>query len=187
MVASNLALAFAQDGYSTLLVDTDLRRNRIAGLFGLNNPERGIVNFLTDTCSLDSCCLKSDEEYLSLLPVNQNVPRPAELLDSDAFQELVRRAEEQYDKVVFDTPPVNAVADPLLVAQHCPTVIFVYKAHATPRGAALHALRQLQRIDRTPAGLVINQIKLNPRSGANRYYYHYTSGDGYGNAYGAGR
>jgi capsular exopolysaccharide synthesis family protein len=185
IVAANLAVAFAQDGESTLLIDADLRRNRISQLFDLDHPQSGIVKYLTDKKLLTSCCIDSGIDGLDLLPVHQKVPRPAELLDSHAFGELILEAEKSYDRIIIDTPPVNAVADPLLIATHCQAVLFVCKAHATPLRVTRHALRQLGRIQQEPAGIVLNQVKKNPRSGPNRYYYHYSSGDEYGQAYGS--
>lgn len=185
IVASNLAVAFAQDGESTLLIDADLRRNRIAEIFALQDPGSGIIDYLTETRALETCCMDSGVEGLTLMPVHRKAPQPAELLDSNAFGELLREAGPLYDRIIIDTPPVNAVADPLLVAARCHAVLFVCRAHATPVRAIRHALRQLSRIGHEPAGVVLNQMKKNPRSGPNRYYYHYSSSEKYGRSYGS--
>ena len=85
---ANLALAFASAGKETLLVDADLRHPRLHDLFGVSR-EIGLSHVLFDR-SFETDSLKTDIDHLSVLPVGETVPNPAELLESKRMQTLLR-------------------------------------------------------------------------------------------------
>ena len=89
--------------------------------------------------------------------------------------DLLTLLEGQYDRIVFDTAPVNAVSDTLGLSIHAHCVILVLRFGRTPKRAILRALQMLKKSGAKLSGLVINRVPA--RRGAAYYYYYY--GDPY--------
>lgn len=184
-VASNLAVAFAQEGHRTLLIDLDLRRPMVDTIFSLKKSDRGAVLCLVEGTPLEQHIVSSGLRHLDLLPVGPQAPNPAELLGSGSVGHLIAQAAATYDRVVIDTAPVNAVADTLLVIHHVQTVLLVGHAGKTPRPALARAATALRKTGARVGGFILNRLPNRPGLGADPYHYYYSAGDGYGGNYGS--
>ena len=115
-VAANLALAFAQTGTQTLLIDADLRQSDMHKLFALPGG-RGLSDILARKYSMQEClktCLGF--EHFSLLPAGTPPPNPLELLNRPTFAELLLEATARYDVILLNTPPTLDYADAQMIA-----------------------------------------------------------------------
>jgi tyrosine-protein kinase len=117
-VATNLAIALAQDERDVILVDGDLRRPQVMSRFG-SSIEWGLDAVLLGERSLDDALLELEVEgtgRLRLLPGGITAPNPAVLLGSRRMRSLLGELSARTDLVVLDTPPILAVSDaiPLL-------------------------------------------------------------------------
>ena len=177
--AINLAIAMAQSGNRVLLVDTDMRRPRLHKAFGIPN-EVGISSVVVGEAQLKDAVRPTEVPGLSLLPCGPIPPNPAELLHTKAFHELMRAAGERFDRIILDSPPVNAVADALVLATQVDGVMLVFHASKTARPLARKALRGLSGVQARIFGAVLNEID---RTGA-RYGYGALPGYGYSYDYG---
>jgi len=104
------------------------------------------------------------------------------LLSSMTFPTLIERLLSDYDRVIVDSAPVNAVSDTLLLAKYFNGVCLVVRTGKTPRHVVERAVRLLEQSGANIVGTVLNRL---PRGyGAGYYYYYY--GDEYakGAAYG---
>lgn len=153
LVAANLAVALAQAGDPTLLIDADLRQSRQHELFGVANAS-GLSTFLRD----DSNALPTVATAvpnLSLLPAGPTPSNPAELLASARGPFLLARAREAATFIIFDAPPISAVADALALATIADGVLLVVRAGKTRRPAAQRVKDQLERVGATILGVVL--------------------------------
>jgi capsular exopolysaccharide synthesis family protein len=169
VVASNLAVAFAQSGKKTVLVDIDLRRPTVHERFGVANREgvsTGIVNGLTE-----DILVESEIPNLWLLPSGPTPPNPAELLGSQSMKRLVTQLTEWADMVVFDAPPVIAVTDSCVVAPLVDGVVLVVKLGQADRNMTLRAKQLLANVKANIIGAVVNDV--DNSTGQGYYYYHY--------------
>ncbi|UPW18276.1 polysaccharide biosynthesis tyrosine autokinase [Agarivorans sp. TSD2052] len=124
-VSINLALSMAQME-KTLLIDCDLRRPSVGKRFGLKVSHLGLSNLILMGSDMDECIYLHEKSGLSVLPAGMLVPNAQELLASQKFIELIASLEKHYDKIIFDTPPVVAVSDALIlgkIAGGCALVI----------------------------------------------------------------
>lgn len=169
LVASSLAISLAQSGKKVLLVDTDLRRPRVHKAFGLASVV-GITSVLVNDATLEEATLDTDVPNLELLLCGPIPPNPSELLHSKRFQDLLAQLREKYDRVVFDTPPVGAVTDALVIGPQVDGAILVTRARKTVRAKARHVLTQLQSLGTRMAGVVLNDVDLQKDG---REYYSY--------------
>lgn len=166
---SNYAIATAQLGLSTLLIDADLRRPSISQIFFGEARKPGLSDCLAGQANLESAVCATDIENLKVLTAGNTAPNPAELLSSEDFPALLKEALAHYDRVILDTAPVNAVSDTLMLAPYVQTVCLVVQSASTARAAVERACKALISIKCKPAGVVLNRLP--ERHGAGYYYY----------------
>lgn len=173
MTVVNLGIVMAQSGHRTLLVDTDMRRPRLHKAFGTSN-ENGVSRLIVGESDIDSAVKHTDVPGLFLLPCGPIPPNPAELLQTESFAALVEKLSEKFDRVIFDSPPVNAVTDAVVLSRVTDGTIFVVRANRTTRDAVARAKRLMQAVNTQIVGVVLNDVNLKNPHYANYYqYYHY--------------
>jgi capsular exopolysaccharide synthesis family protein len=168
--AANLAATIAQSGKRVILVDTDLRRPTLHKLFQRSNT-RGVTTALMeqDNLQIEDHMIDTDVENLFLMPSGPLPPNPADLLGSQRMAELIKALRLNTDMVVFDSPPVMAVADAVLLARLCDAMILVVRAESTRADVLKKAMEHLNQAGANMLGVVLNGVS---RSN-NGYYYHY--------------
>ncbi|ESU34274.1 hypothetical protein G3A_01920 [Bacillus sp. 17376] len=166
--AANLSVTFAQQGKRVLLVDADLRKPTVHYTFNLTNTF-GLTSVLTKQQSLEESFVESSISDLSILPSGPVPPNPAELLSSVSMDTFLKQAMELFDHVVFDTPPVLAVADAQILANKCDGVILVVSSGKTEIEEAAKAKEILISSKGKLLGAVLNNKKLTDSD----YYYYY--------------
>src|SRR6185436_17442952 len=110
MTVINLGVTMAQSGQRTLIVDTDMRRPRLHKILGCGN-EHGISRLIVGDDDLDSAIKSTEQPKLFVLPCGPIPPNPAELLQTERFAQVVRLLGQRFDRLIFDSPPINAVTD----------------------------------------------------------------------------
>ena len=175
----NFACSLARHNRRTLIIDADLREpglNEV--LLGSNENEiRGLTDVLRGEIPLDNALKQTSQQNLLLLPAGRRVPDPAELLDGQEFARMVGHLMSSFDRVVIDSPPVNAVSDVLLIAAFAEATCLVVRAGRTPKKAIFRALQQLEMSNANVVGLVLNRL---PIGGPGAGYFYYQYGSGYG-------
>jgi polysaccharide biosynthesis transport protein len=171
--AANYAMALAQQGLRTLLIDADMRLPALHKIFFNNDPHPGAADVLLGTATLASAARQAHEKNLFVLTAGQRPDRPAELLAGPRFAEMLAEAATLYDRIVIDSAPIHAVSDTLLLAPCAQAVVLVVRAARTPRRAASRAAQKLRGTNSPIAGVVLNQL---PRINGRDYYYHYSHG-----------
>ena len=139
-VAANLAVAFAQLGEQTLLIDADLRSPRQHRVFGLSGP-LGIAHALTGRVGIDAAERVSYFDTLAVLSAGAAPPNPLELLSRPEFPRLVGEARRRFTAIVIDTPSGERGSDVKAVAARADGVLMVARKDRT-RMADLESLRQ---------------------------------------------
>jgi polysaccharide biosynthesis transport protein len=180
IVSVNLAIAMAQQGKRTLLIDCDLRRPRLHQVFGVDR-EVGLSSVLAGEEPVEALerlgISVESVPGLTMVPSGPCPPNPADLLNGDRMAALLKWCDGKYDWVVLDAPP-SLIADPVILSTHVGNVVFVVRSFATPRELAQQACRQLANVQARIVGIVINNADLPKVSG---YGYGY---GGYGYGYG---
>ncbi|MFN3591484.1 MAG: CpsD/CapB family tyrosine-protein kinase [Thermaurantiacus sp.] len=116
-IAANLAVALAQVGIKTLLVDANLRTPRIDAIFGIEPAGPGLATFLGLQASRPERIIYADVlPNLSIIPAGPPVARPQELLSGARFRAGVDILLREFDVAIFDSAPANENADALSVA-----------------------------------------------------------------------
>ncbi|HEX8372217.1 MAG TPA: polysaccharide biosynthesis tyrosine autokinase [Chthoniobacterales bacterium] len=168
----NHAISLAQLGRRTLLIDADLRLPVIEPLFFEQPKEKGLSGLLQGEYPLEQAYYPTNIPNLYVLPSGRRAQNPAELIANSNVPALVKNILKSFDRVVFDSAPVHAVSDTLLIAQHVSAVCLVVHAGKTPLKVVQRAIQKLTDANARPAGFILNRLPQN--SGG--YYYHYSGG-----------
>jgi len=169
--AANLAVALAQAGHRTVIVDADFRRPNQHRIFGrVRNV--GLANMILRDKPEDELILPVPEvPNLWLLMSGPIPPNPSELLGSASMRALLAQLRQAFTYVIVDTPPVNAVTDPIVVGANADGAILVIEQGRTTYPSLVRTKRALDQVNVTTLGAVMN--KLRAAGGAYYEYYPY--------------
>jgi capsular exopolysaccharide synthesis family protein len=170
-ISSNLATAFAQNGESTLLIDSDLRLGRIHKIFNVSN-KKGLSNLLVEQDIVDCAeyIKKTEIKDLYVIPRGTVPPNPSELLNSSNAKKMVDFLRGHFHRIIFDGVPVNGLPDSLIVAGLVDRVIVVAAANYTKIEELNDTKKALEKIDANIAGVVLNRTNPTKRGKYSNYY-----------------
>lgn len=173
-----LARKYASLGYKTLVVDADMRRPGLSYLATGKRPSIGFVEVLLGDVTLDRALVSDVTENLHVLPVAGIPNNPVELLSSARLRDFIDRLRQDYQMVIFDTPPVIGLADSPLMSRIVDATVFVIEANRAHFGQAKVALRRLRTAGANIAGVVLTKHRA--ETDGSYYYnqnYYYQYGD----------
>ena len=171
---ANLAFISAQGGYSTLIVDADLRRPVQHDLFDISNKV-GLTNYLTTEMSLKEVIMPTVVENLSLLPSGILPSDAVGILNSQRMSDLIDELKMRYDIVLFDSPPMLGVSDASVLASEVDQTIIVVQHRRFPRAMLTRVKQAVLGVGGTVLGVVLNNVDLKH----DQNYYYYTNYYGY--------
>jgi capsular exopolysaccharide synthesis family protein len=154
MTSFNLAAALAEAGFSTILVDADLRRPSLHIACGVPN-DRGLSNVLIGG-NAESLLLTTAIPNLRILPSGQTPPNPSDMLASQRLPACLAKLRTLVDYVIVDTSPVLAVPDALALAPHTDGVVLVVHARDARAGQVRRAREAFERVGAPVLGTVLN-------------------------------
>jgi succinoglycan biosynthesis transport protein ExoP len=174
-VVANLAIAMAEGGLKTLLVETDLRKPTIYRIFGLeaapgvtdyllsnydlSEVVRTVTDIMMGKMNMDRVMVTPGIDNLHILPCGTIPLNPAELMQSRKFKDLLEKLREQYDVILMDAPPLVSAADALVLAMGADGVLLTYRAGKVARGILKRVKSQLEQIKANIIGVVLNGVK----------------------------
>ena len=170
-VSANLAISFSKMEKRVLLVDSDLRRPNVHNIFKLENAT-GLSNIIGKMGDFDEAVHRDVLPNLDILPSGTIPPNPSELICSARFIELVNRLKEQYDYIIFDTPPIGVVSDALLLKDLIAGFVVVLRERSTTHGDIQNLLDSAKLADCKLLGFVKVGCVSNKRRGKRGYYYY---------------
>jgi non-specific protein-tyrosine kinase len=179
--AANLAVVLAQAGKRVILIDADLRKPTQHKRWGVPNTIGLTGALLMDELSdnLDYLLSGTQVENLWVLTSGQLPHNPSELLGSHKLQQLTEHLLNDYDVLLFDSPPALAVTDPVVLGREMDGVIIVVDAGNTREPALVHVLTEMEKVQAHVLGIVLNRFRTRSDSGYYYYYYnrYYSSDD----------
>ncbi|MDN3954863.1 CpsD/CapB family tyrosine-protein kinase [Sporolactobacillus laevolacticus] len=167
--ASNLAVVMAQQGKRVLLIDADTRKPSQHEFFGMDNRE-GLTNVLTGQANFMDVLRPTSIDQLFLLTSGPVPPNPADLLSAAEMETVIEQAEEQFDQVIIDSPPILAVSDARLLANLCDGILLVVRSGSTEMDKIRKAADVFSEVKGKLLGVVLNDKKVSRKE---RYYYAY--------------
>jgi succinoglycan biosynthesis transport protein ExoP len=186
MVSSNFALASAQQGKRTLLVDLDLRKPAVHKVFGLKRDShtKGVTDVLSGQAKFEEAVYSdTGAENLYVMLAGKTAPNPGELLNSKVLEEFLETALKYFDLVVLDSAPLLAVPDTRIVAPLADNFCLVVRGDYVPKAAVRRVISLLDHDNNLPSGIVFNGFSEKRRLIGQNYSYGNYQTSKYGNSY----
>lgn len=172
-VSANLAISFSKMEKKVLLVDCDLRRPNIHNIFKIENTV-GLSNIIGKMTDFEETIHRDVLTNLDIITSGTIPPNPSEILCSARFVNLVKKLYEEYDYIIFDTPPVGVVSDALLLKDLVAGFVVVIRERSTTHGDIQNLLESAKLADSKLLGFIkVGCISSKRRSKRGYYYYQY--------------
>jgi len=170
-MAANLAWSFASMGERTLLVDCDLRRGRLHNIFSLPNAQ-GLNHFLLGQARAEQLVNFTGVENLFVVPRGLAAGGTADSLNAPAFQNVVTSWRSQYDRIVFDSPPMLGLSDTALIQKHADGIVFVASYDQTLLHDIASCAELMRKLNAHIFGFVLNRVDFSELRNSHNYYYY---------------
>jgi capsular exopolysaccharide synthesis family protein len=167
---NNLAYTFASGGYSTLIVDADLRRPSQHTLFGVEN-KNGLSDFLTTPATLEDVVHSTPAENLYLMTAGGSSREALGALNSQRMLDLIKEVKSRFDIVFFDSPPILGVSDASVLASELDLTMIVVQHRRFPKSMLQRVKQAIENVGGTILGVVLNNVDVRH----DQYYEYYTS------------
>lgn len=171
-ISANIAIVSSQAEQKVLLIDGDMRKPRQHRMFMLNNHENGLSDLLVGDTTLEAAVHRDVMPGLDILCAGSTPPNPSELLGSEAMLRLIEQANQEYDLVILDTPPVNIATDALVLSDKMAGLLFVVRQDYSEHPEIRKALQSVEFTGGNLLGFVYSTKELNNRSYYYKHYYH---------------
>ncbi len=184
ITCTNLAIAFAQTGAKTLIIDADMRKPRLARTFGVSSHP-GLSDAICGFCELDAIIHKTQIDNFYVIPAGTIPPNPAELLASAQMHELLKKANAMgFEYIFIDTPPINLVTDAAAITNFTAGTLVVVRSNVTTKESLQSAVNALNQAGVKVLGFILNGIDLEKNSYRYAKYGKYGKYSSYGYSYG---
>ncbi|MCP5533838.1 MAG: polysaccharide biosynthesis tyrosine autokinase [Akkermansiaceae bacterium] len=169
----NLAYICAQGGYTTLMIDADLRRPRLHTFFDINNSV-GLTNYLTTDLMLEDVILQTPVDNLYFMPSGILPADAAGILNSRRMSELIQDVKQRFDLVLVDSPPILGVSDASVLASEVDLTMLVIQHRKLPRNMLLRVKQAVENVGGNVIGVVLNNVDVRSDSQYQYYTSYYT-------------
>ena len=183
-ISVNLAMTLSGYDKKVCLVECDLRRPSAHRLILLSRNTEGLTNVLKGEIELSKAIRKVENTNMSLLLAGSTPPNPSELLASDKMKKVIDELAQEYDYIIYDTPPVLLVTDAATLGKYMDGALLVVSHNKIEKNLVLKAKKNLDSAGVKILGAVYSMYNAKTAETYSRYssynYYYYYGGYGYG-------
>lgn len=176
-IATNMAAVIAQSGQKVLLIGADMRKGHIHKILQCDEKP-GLSEYLSGQCTLENIIQSIEFEGLDCITRGTIPPNPSELLMHPRLKVLLDWAEDNYDCIIIDTPPILAVTDAAIIGKHAGTTFMVGRFAQTSLKEIEIAKHRFEQNGIEVKGFILNAVekKASVKYGSYGYYnYEYKS------------
>lgn len=169
--AANLSICMAQQKSNTLLIDTDMRRGVLHNTFGVPK-EPGFSNYLMGSILTAETLHETHIPNLSVISCGSLIPNPSELLGSVQLRRFLDEMRRRFDLIIFDTPPLNAATDAVVLGTQVDGVVIVVRSGKTNKEVARQKMELFKNVHAKIIGVILNGTTVD-LAHEGYSYYHY--------------
>jgi len=156
-IASNLGIAFAEEGYWTLVIDADFRRPRLHKNFGLQ-INNGLYNYLNSEISFENLLRETDLKTLKVITAGHDIEMPEVISNSTMFRRMLKKMEDTFDVIIIDTAPYGIISDSSALLKYAEAAVLVAKYRKTNKGMLFKTMEELKQINANVISIVLNKF-----------------------------
>lgn len=176
-ISSNLAEVISQTGKKVLFIDADLRKGYTHKLFNTDNNS-GLSDILSGKTPIEVAVKNLPKIGFDFISRGMAPPNPAELLMHKRFGELIDWANNHYDLVIVDTPPILAVTDAAVIGNYAGTTLLVARFEQNTAKEIEVSIKRFEQSGVNIKGCILNGVVKKASNyygyGYNHYGYTYT-------------
>lgn len=187
VVSMNLARAIAMKGYSTVLVDFDLRAPRIMEYINVDGNINSISKCIRGEIPANECVYATNDENFFIALEAEGNSDAIDLIGSQSAVDFIKKLRASFEFVIIDTPPTAYLADSTVIGDYVDAGVYVIAQDVVSRRSISDCLSDFDSLNVKIIGAVLNRITKGSESLSyhNRYYsrygrYKYNSGKYYG-------
>jgi len=169
--ASNYAAVSCREGQRVLLIDADMRKGHLHQYMG-EAKSPGLSEMIAGDVTLDQA-IHEIKDHFYFLSCGNRPPNPSELLETEDFQMLLEEANQKFDLVIIDTPPVLAVADASIIAHYGGKLFVLLRSGQHDINEIHSAISKFEKSGAKVTGLLINDHELQSAGYGYSYQYNY--------------
>ncbi len=171
-IVFQLAREIGNIGKRVVILDADIRKSAFANRYRIGRPVKGLTHYLCGAVSFDEIRYSTNYDNVDIIFAGSTSPSPSELLEDEAFAELIKSLRGAYDYVLVDTPPVVGMTDASIIAKRCDGAIMVVESGRVSYRIAQKAKQQLAQSGCRVLGVVLNKVDIKGSSYYSKYGYY---------------
>ncbi len=165
----NLGAVMAYSGRRTVLVDTDMRRPRVAAYFQLEN-RKGLSNFLVGDCTIKEIINNTEHKGFDVIGSGPIPPNPIDLIGNARMEELIETLKQTYSTIILDSPPLGYVSEYIILMKYTDANLYIVRSDYTNRTSLSKVNKLFERKKMVNVSVLLNDVKATKNSG---YVYGY--------------
>jgi len=157
-IVANLGISFSEAGYKTLLVDVDLRRPKLHKYLGLSSKQ-GLTDYFDGSLPISNLVKSTDiNSSLSVITTGSTTKTHESIIGSLKFKQLIDNLQNNFDIILFDTPPFGIISDSTAVLKFSQSTVVVARYQETNKGLLFRTIDELEQIQANVTNIVLNEF-----------------------------
>lgn len=160
-------------GKRVLLIDADIRKSAYVSRYRIKQKVNGLSQYLSGQLAKEFLIYQTNFLNVDIIFAGPMAPNPSELLEEEAFRELLEGVRACYDYIIIDTPPVGSVIDAAIIAKESDGAVLVIESERVSYKVAQKSMEQLEKTGCKILGAVLNKVNIEKNKYYGKYDYYY--------------
>lgn len=160
-------------GKRVLLIDADIRKSAYVSRYRIKQKVNGLSQYLSGQLAKEFLIYQTNFLNVDMIFAGPMAPNPSELLEEEAFRELLAEVRGYYDYIIIDTPPVGSVIDAAIIAKESDGAVLVIESERVSYKVAQKSMEQLEKTGCKILGAVLNKVNIEKNKYYGKYDYYY--------------
>lgn len=160
-------------GKRVLLIDADIRKSAYVSRYRIKQKVNGLSQYLSGQLAKEFLIYQTNFLNVDIIFAGPMAPNPSELLEEEAFRELLEEVRACYDYIIIDTPPVGSVIDAAIIAKESDGAVLVIESERVSYKVAQKSMEQLEKTGCKILGAVLNRVNIEKNKYYGKYDYYY--------------
>lgn len=160
-------------GKRVLLIDADIRKSDYVSRYRIKQKVNGLSQYLSGQLAKEFLIYQTNFLNVDIIFAGPMAPNPSELLEEEAFRELLEGVRACYDYIIIDTPPVGSVIDAAIIAKESDGAVLVIESERVSYKVAQKSMEQLEKTGCKILGAVLNKVNIEKNKYYGKYDYYY--------------